>query len=134
VKTWLQNDLYPLNLLYRAKRLDRHFQDERRRNSRAEIKCPIVILASSTLIDGETLNLSLGGALIRCSEQPNPDHHFRMVIESSKGRLVLVKAERIWSNTYNSNGNTVFRSMGVRFLEVFDDRKLLFNVISGFIK
>jgi len=134
MKTWLPYDLYPINLLYRSKQLDRRFQHENRRNSRAEIKCPIVILASSTLIDGETLNLSLGGALIRCSEQPNPDHHFRMVIESSKGRFVLVKAERIWSNTYNSNDKTVFREMGVRFLKVFDDRKLLFNVISDFIK
>ena len=134
MKTWLPYDLYPLNLLYRSKQLDRRFQDENRRNSRAEIKCPIVILASSTLIDGETLNLSLGGALIRCSEQPNPDHHFRMVIESSKGRFVLVKAEAVWSDTYNFDDKAVFPRMGVRFLKVFDDRKLLFNVISDFIK
>lgn len=134
MKTWLSYDLYPLNLLYRSNRLDRRLQEERRRNSRAEIKCPIVILASSTLTDGETRNLSLGGALIRCSEQPNPDHHFRMVIESSKGRFVLVTAEIIWSDTYNSNDKTVFHVMGVRFLEVFDDRKLLFDVISDFIK
>jgi hypothetical protein len=91
-------------------------------------------LASSTLIDGETQNLSLGGALIHCSEQPDPDHNFRMVIEPSKGRFLLVTGEVVWSDTYNFDDKAVLPRMGVRFLKIFDNRKFLFSVISDFIK
>lgn len=98
---------------------------ENRRHPRAKIKCPVVMSVSNTLIDGETKNLSLGGAFIKCSEQPKPGLIFRMTIEPSKGRLFLVSAKVVWSDSYTVRDKTVLRGLGVRFLEVLDGRQFL---------
>jgi hypothetical protein len=107
---------------------------ENRRHPRARIKCPVVMSASDTLIDGETRNLSLGGAFIKCTEQPKPGLIFRMTIEPSKGRLFLVSAEVVWSDRYEVKDKTVLRGLGVRFLEILDGRQFLRNEIERHVK
>ncbi|HYA03555.1 MAG TPA: PilZ domain-containing protein [Syntrophobacteria bacterium] len=107
---------------------------EHRRHPRARIKCPVVMSVSKTLIDGETKNLSLGGAFIKCAEQPKPGLIFRMTIEPSKGRLFLVSAEVVWSDSYTVKDKTVLRGLGVRFLEILDGRQFLRNEIERHVK
>ncbi|MDH3952514.1 MAG: PilZ domain-containing protein, partial [Deltaproteobacteria bacterium] len=70
---------------------------ENRRHARARIKWPVVMTTSNGLIDGQTHNVSLGGAFIRCPEKPDLEDNFRLVM-STKDRLVLVNAEIVWSN------------------------------------
>jgi len=89
---------------------------------------------SNILIDGETKNLSLGGAFIKCSEQPSPGHVFRMTIEPSKGRLFLVSAEVVWSDCHKVKDRTVIRGLGVRFHEILDGRQFLRNEIEKHFK
>ena len=107
---------------------------ENRRHPRAKVKCPVVMSLSDTLIDGETKNLSLGGAFVRCAEQPKPGRVFRMTIEPSKGRLFLVSAEVVWSDSYRVKDKTVLRGLGVRFLEILDGRQFLRNEIEKHFK
>ncbi len=98
------------------------------------MKCPVVMSVSNTLIDGETRNLSLGGAFIKCAEQPKPGFIFRMSIEPSKGRLFLVSAEVVWSDSYTVKDRTVLRGLGVRFLEILDGRQFLRSEIERHVK
>ena len=107
---------------------------DNRRHPRAKIKCPVVMSVSNTLIDGQTKNLSLGGAFIKCSEQPRPGHVFRMTIEASKGRLFLVSAEVVWSDCHRVKDRTVIRGLGVRFHEILDGRQSLRNEIEKHFK
>jgi hypothetical protein len=107
---------------------------ENRRHPRARMKCPVVMSVSNTLIDGETRNLSLGGAFIKCAEQPKPGLIFRMSIEPSKGRLFLVSAEVVWSDSYTVKDRTVLRGLGVRFLEILDGRQFLRSEIERHVK
>ena len=107
---------------------------DNRRHPRAKIKCPVVMSVSNILIDGETKNLSLGGAFIKCSEQPRPGHVFRMTIEPSKGRLFLVSAEVVWSDSHKVRDKTVLRGLGVRFLDILDGRQFLRNEIEKHFK
>jgi hypothetical protein len=109
-------------------------EGENRRHPRAKIKCPVVMSASNTLIDGETRNLSLGGAFIKCTEQPKPGLAFRMAIEAAKGRLFLVSAEVVWSDSYTVKNKIVIRGLGVRFLEILDGRQFLRNEIKRHVK
>ncbi len=104
---------------------------ENRRHARARIKWPVVMTTSNGLIDGQTHNVSLGGAFIRCPERPDLEDNFRLVM-STKDRLVLVNAEIVWSNGRKSEGKSAYHEMGIRFTKISsNDRSFLSGVISN---
>ncbi|MGD8254921.1 MAG: PilZ domain-containing protein [Syntrophobacterales bacterium] len=103
---------------------------ENRRHRRARIKWPVVMTTSDGLVDGHTQNVSLGGAFIRCQQEPDVEDNFRLVM-STKDRLVLVNAEIVWSNGRKSEGKSAYHEMGVRFTKLSgNDRTFLNGVIS----
>lgn len=104
---------------------------ENRRHRRARIKWPVVMTTPEGLIDGQTQNLSLGGAFVRCPKVPNLENSFRLVL-TSKDRLILVNAEVVWSNGSKSSGKPTSHAMGIRFTKISsDDRTFLRGVISS---
>ncbi len=104
---------------------------ESRRYRRVKIKWPVVMTTPNGLIDGQTLNLSLGGACIRCPKLPNLDESFRLVM-TAKERLILVNAQVVWSNGHNSPGKSTTHGMGIRFTNLSsNDRTFLSRVISA---
>ena len=104
--------------------------EDRRRYRRAKIKLPVVRMAAEALVDGEILDLSLGGAFIRCSTMPNGKDNFHMVI-SAKGRLISLTGEMVWKDVQKFNNQTTFRGMGVRFSQLLiGDRQFLQDVIA----
>ena len=105
--------------------------EENRRHRRVRIKWPVVMTASNGLVDGQTQNVSLGGAFIRCPEKPNLEGKFRLVM-TTKDRLILVNAEVVWSNGHKAEGKYSQHDMGVRFTNISgNDRTFLSGVISN---
>ena len=104
---------------------------ENRRHRRVKIKWPVVMTTSNGLADGQTQNVSLGGAFIRCQEKINLEDRFRLVM-TTKDRLILVNAEVVWSNGHKSEGKSAYHLMGVRFTNISgNDRTFLSGVISS---
>ena len=100
---------------------------EERRYRRAKIKWPVVIMAPYGLIDGRAKNISLGGAFVSCSRQPNSDTDFRMVLIAEE-RFILVNAQVVWLDTRK----TMFRGLGVRFTTfLVNDRPFISRIISN---
>ena len=86
---------------------------------------------SNGLVDGQTQNISLGGAFIRCPEKINLKDRFRLVM-TTKDRLILVNAEVVWSNGHKSKSKSAYHEMGVRFTNISgNDRTFLSGVISS---
>lgn len=111
--------------------LNRFGFQESRRYLRARIKWPVVMTTPDGLVDGRTLNLSLGGACIRCPEISNLQDSFRLVM-TAKERLILVNAMVVWSDGGRSNGKSISRGMGIRFTNISsNDRTFLSGVISS---
>lgn len=105
--------------------------EENRRHRRVRIKWPVVMTTSNGLVDGQTQNISLGGAFIRCPEKPNLKDKFRLVM-TTKDRLVLVNAQVVWSNGHKAEGKSSHHDMGVRFTNISgNDRTFLSGVISN---
>ena len=103
---------------------------ERRNYPRTKVKLPVVRMAGNYLVDGEIVDLSLGGAFIRCSVMPSGEDNFHMVI-SAKGRLISVTGEMVWKDVQKFNNQTRFRGMGVRFGQLLiGDRQFLRDVIA----
>ena len=104
-------------------------REDRRLYPRAKIKFPVVRMAAEDLIDGEILDLSLGGAFIRCSVTPNVKDRVYIVI-SAKGRLISITGEVVWSDGNMFNSKTALGGMGVCFKKILNgDRRFLLDVI-----
>ena len=104
---------------------------ENRQYPRAKIKWPVVMTTPDGLVDGQTQNLSLGGAFVRCREIPDLQNNFRMVI-TARERLILVNAEVIWSYGSQADGKSTAHGMGIRFTNMSsNDRTFLRSVISS---
>ena len=105
--------------------------EERRHYPRSNIKLPIVMIAGESLVDGEIQDISLGGAFIRCPTMPNPKDSFHMVI-TSKGRLISIIAEVVWSDGHKFKGKAALSGIGVRFRRLLHgDRRFLANMVAG---
>ena len=104
--------------------------EERRHYPRSGIKLPVVMIAGEGLVDGEIQDISLGGAFIRCPTMPNPKDNFHMVI-TSKGRLISIIAEVVWSGGHKFNSEASSSGIGVRFRRLFHgDRRFIANMVA----
>jgi len=104
---------------------------ERRNYPRVKIKLPVVKMGGNGLVNGEIEDLSLGGAFICCTEMPNTEDKFHMVI-SAEGRLISIIGEVVWKDVNKSNSETTLRGIGVRFKQMFSgDRRVLREVIAS---
>jgi hypothetical protein len=104
---------------------------ENRRYPRVEISWPVTVVTDNGIISGMTVNLSLVGTLIRCTEIPDLLYDFRLVFRPAERQLLLATAERIWSKTHISD-RTMFHIMGVGFTYIPEhDRNLMTEAISN---
>ena len=107
---------------------------EKRQFPRVEASWPVVIVSPDADIEGETMDLSIHGALILCQDMPKLENTFQLVLRPSRQRAIEVHAERVWSVNINFDGKRVLSGMGVRFTEVCpDDRQFLRDVISNYL-
>jgi hypothetical protein len=56
-------------------------ESEHRRQPRAKVRWPVVLLAANGHIFGQTLDISLNGALIRPWEKPELADSFRLILK-----------------------------------------------------
>ncbi len=104
--------------------------EERRHYPRSNIKLPVVMIAGGSLVDGEIQDISLGGAFIRCPTMPNPKDGFHMVI-TSKGRLISIIAEVVWSGGHKFKSQAALSGIGVRFRRLLHgDRRFIANMVA----
>ena len=96
---------------------------EKRRFPRIDVELPIFIDTSCGCTVGKTVNISAGGAFIRCSNSLRiPERFFLAISNLPQMYLHLpVKAELIWSNGYEEEGNCLFLEIGVEFSEIADE-------------
>jgi Tfp pilus assembly protein PilZ len=106
--------------------------EEKRQFIRVEVTWPVTMLTAQGPIEGEVKNISLGGAFVRCQEQPESNETFRMIIKVPHSRQFLRAGARVArSNIYNPEGTDEPRGIGVRFVEISDDdRKYIREVIA----
>lgn len=90
---------------------------ENRRHPRIPLNWPVVLITPQGTIKGETGNLSVGGALILCSEIPEVGDEFQITLKSSSDHEMFVTCEKAWASTFNTNGSTLC-GMGVRFTKL----------------
>ena len=105
---------------------------EKRQFPRVEVIWPVTMLTSQGPIEGEVINVSLGGAFVHCQEQPESNETFRMIIKVPHARQFLrVSARVARSNIYNPEGTDEPVGIGVRFVDISeDDRQYIREVVA----
>ena len=108
-------------------------REEKRRHPRAEIKWPAVLITTEGHIFGQTLDLGLGGALIRSLEKVDRVDTFTLIFKPPlRKSFMTVTAKEVWATTVRLDTNTRVHLLAVRFTEIFEgDLQYLGSVISN---
>jgi hypothetical protein len=96
-----------------------HIAKQRREHSRVEVSWPMSIFSPKGPIDGEVLNISLTGALIRCLEIPNPDEALSVGIEILEhSHVMFATAETVRLDIQDYDSDYYSYLLGVHFIEI----------------
>ena len=92
---------------------------QKREHSRVEVCWPMSIFSPKTPIEGEVLNISLTGALIRCLEIPNPDEALSLGIEMLEhSHVMFATAETVRLDIQDYDSDYYSYLLGVHFTEI----------------
>jgi hypothetical protein len=89
---------------------------EERQHGRTAARLPIHILAADGSRQGETADVSLGGAFIRCEKPPPPGSKVLLTYEHLSGNKRYVIARVVWTNFESRSSCNKTIGMGVEFL------------------
>ena len=104
---------------------------ERRRNTRAEVSWPVVILTAHGALVAETKNIGASGAFIICRAALCPKEKLKVFIMAPNRKSLTVSAEVAWSNPLGSEGDITPCGLGIRFTRISPvDRQFLRDVIA----
>ena len=104
-------------------------QRERRQHPRAKIVCPVIIENNRNIMSGETQDISVGGAYIRCRSQPRHPEVNMYISLSLLSPRIRVMGEVVRSEALNSVKGS--GHLGVRFLAISDtDREIISAIVA----
>jgi hypothetical protein len=107
-----------------------YMKTEKRRHLRVKIKLPLVLMTPYGFLEGEIINLGLGGALIHLPKRAKSGNGFPVISVGkyyslwirlnseglyAESRLVSVIAKVVWANTNNSEAEAKSRALRVCF-------------------
>jgi hypothetical protein len=90
---------------------------EQRIHPRCLVRWPVSVLAADGLRQGETEDISLGGAFIRCEKPPRPKEKVLLTFEDYSSSM-RVFAQVAWTNLASEDSRDKPTGMGVQFLKL----------------
>ena len=104
------------------------YHKEKRQRPRAKVSWPVVIRTDQSEISGETLNITVDGALVRCQKLLEPNETIEMLIQvPALVRPLTVLGQVIHCNVNDEGGEATPYEVGVRFTEVSEKNKWLIS-------
>ena len=115
-----------MRLMFSIKSLNKKMSGkEQRINPRRQVRWPVSILAADGSRRGETEDISLGGAYIRCEKPPPPDEKVLLTYESPSGSMRFVLARVAWTNLESEGSSDKQIGMGIQFLHLLSTSRLV---------
>ncbi len=104
------------------------YDREKRDRPRARVKWPVILQTDQGDIQGETLNITVDGALIRCQETLEPDETIEIVINvPTLLRPLKILAQVIHSSVSGTADEISYYQIGVRFAELSKKNRWLIS-------
>lgn len=92
---------------------------DRRMYPRVRVRRAVSIIAAEGLRRGETEDMSLEGAFIRCEKPARPNEKVLLTFQDHSSDT-LVFAQVVWTNDESQDSGDRPTGMGVRFLQFFN--------------
>ena len=96
-------------------------QKERRKHLRAKVVWPVIMENNRDIISGETQDISVGGAYIRCRKPLKPVEVSMYVSVSLLSPRIRAMAEVVRSEVIGSANGVDYYGIGVRFVAISDE-------------
>jgi c-di-GMP-binding flagellar brake protein YcgR len=96
-------------------------QQERRKHLRAKVVWPVIMENNRNIISGETQDISVGGAYIRCRKPLKPLEVSMYVSVSLLSPRIRAMAEVVRSEVIGSANGVDYYGIGVRFVAISDE-------------
>jgi hypothetical protein len=96
-------------------------QQEKRKHLRAKVVWPVIMENNRNIISGETQNISVGGAYIRCRKPLKPLEVSMYVSISLLSPRIRAMAEVVRSDVLGSAHGVEYYGIGVRFVAISDE-------------
>ena len=90
---------------------------EKRQHSRMPITLPVRIITAKDVREGETENISLHGAFIRCHKPLVPGERLIVIVKLPSNPSFNSPAEVVWSRVSRPNDEETSPGMGVKFID-----------------
>ena len=91
---------------------------ENRQHPRMPITLPTRMVTAIGVMEGETENVSLHGAFIRCQKPLEPGERLIVIVKLPSNPSFNSHAEVVWSRVPCSNDKGISRGMGVKFIDL----------------
>lgn len=106
---------------------------ERRKRPRVKNKWPVAVMFSESQIEGELDNISPLGAYVRLEKSFPLERSFLVIIKPPNRQTFSVSAEKIWTETFNSDDGELRTGAGVKFLHISEpDSQYLHDLVASF--
>lgn len=104
---------------------------EQRKKPRVNARWPLTVLSEHGRIEGETMNISVSGVLIKCDEPLVHNEFLRLALEPPLKMPIWVSGEVVWSDSDKSHQDAKNYEMGFSFIEISNvDQVLLKDLVS----
>jgi len=90
---------------------------EKRQLPRMPFKLPARMVTAAGVIEGETENLSLHGAFIRCHKPLELGERLFVIVKLPSNPSFNSHAEVVWSRVPRADDEGIGRGMGVKFID-----------------
>jgi hypothetical protein len=95
---------------------------DRRMYPRVRVRRAVSIIAAEGLRRGETEDMSLEGAFIRCEKPARPNEKVLLTFQDHSSDT-LVFAQVVWTNDGSQDSGDRPTGMGVQFLQFFNHKR-----------
>ena len=90
---------------------------ENRQHPRMPITLPARMVTAIGVMEGETENVSLHGAFIRCQKPLEPGERLIVIVKLPSNPSFNSPAEVVWSRVSRPNDERTSPGMGVKFID-----------------
>jgi hypothetical protein len=90
---------------------------ENRLRPRMTITLPARMVTARGVMEGETENVSLHGAFIRCQKPLEPGERLIVIVKLPSNPSFNSHAEVVWSRVPRADDEGIGRGMGVKFID-----------------
>lgn len=90
---------------------------EKRRHPRIPLKWPIILMTPQGPLMGVTCNISVGGALIFCTETIETENEFQVILKSSGYNELPITCKKVWSDKMVAD-NSEYNAIGLLFAKI----------------